>query len=124
MSHKSIVYLDTSALFAGIWSSSGVARLILKLGEAGAVKLMVGSQVLIEIEGVIRAKAPDLLGILTLILDRSGIVTGVHPDQNIYKKCQGLVQHYVDAHIIAYAWTNDVDYFVTLNRKHFLNNRR
>ena len=39
-------FLDTNALFAGIWSVEGGARMILKLGEAGAIRLLVSSQVL------------------------------------------------------------------------------
>ena len=122
MNRKFIVYLDTSALFAGIWSSSGDARLILKLGEAGVIQILVGSQVLSEIEGVIRTKTPELLGFLALILERSRITTGDAPDQKLYEMCHELVRHQGDATIIASAWSNKVDYFVTLDRKHFLNN--
>ena len=35
------VFLDTSALFAGIWSASGGARMILKLGEADTIQLLI-----------------------------------------------------------------------------------
>ena len=44
------VFLDTSALFAGIWSAKGGSRMILKLGEAGVIRLLVSPQVLDEIE--------------------------------------------------------------------------
>ena len=123
MSRKLVVYLDTSALFAGIWSASGGARMILKLGEASVVVLLVGYQVRTEIEGEMRVKAPDLLGNLALILDRSQITTAADPDQKIYEKCQEFIQQQGDAYIIASAWTNEVDYFVTLDRKHLINNR-
>ena len=53
------IFLDTSALFSGIWSATGGARMLLKLGEAQAIKLSVCSQVLTEIEGVLRRKAPQ-----------------------------------------------------------------
>ena len=52
------LFLDTSVLFAGVWSAEGGARLLLKLGEAEVVILLVSSQVLNEIEGVIRRKTP------------------------------------------------------------------
>jgi len=42
------VFLDTSALFAGIWSAEGGARLVLRLAEVGAIRLLVSSQVLDE----------------------------------------------------------------------------
>jgi hypothetical protein len=37
------IFLDTSALFSGIWSETGGARMLLKLGEATAIKLSVSS---------------------------------------------------------------------------------
>ena len=54
--------------------------MILKLGEAGAVQLWVSSQVLKELENVLRRKAANTLGSLTLILDRSGV--NIAPPQN------------------------------------------
>lgn len=56
------VFLDTSALFAGIWSAEGGARMILKLGEAGAIRLLVSPQVLAEAESALRRKAPETCG--------------------------------------------------------------
>jgi len=50
------VFLDTSVLFAAVYSKTGGSRLILKLGEAGAVQLWVGPWVLREAEGVIKRK--------------------------------------------------------------------
>jgi len=67
------VFLDTSALFAGIWSPEGGARLLLKLGESGAIQLVINRQVLLEIENTLRAKAPSHIGALVLLLDRSQI---------------------------------------------------
>ena len=40
------VFLDTSVLFAAVLSETGGSHLILKLGEAGALPLLVGSRVL------------------------------------------------------------------------------
>jgi predicted nucleic acid-binding protein len=56
------VFLDTRALFAGIWSSTGGSRMILKLGEAEAIQLLASAQVLQEIENALREKAPGTLG--------------------------------------------------------------
>jgi len=54
MADQPKVFLDTSALFAGLWSDSGGARQILKLAEAGLVTLAVSPQVLSEIENSLR----------------------------------------------------------------------
>lgn len=116
------VFLDTSALFAGIWSAEGGGRMILKLGEAGALRLLVGPQVLAEIEGALRRKAPDLLGTMILLLDRSQVETVPSPAPETLSQSQALIDHPGDAQVLAAAWTAEADFFVTLDRKHFLEN--
>ena len=123
MNHKLNVYLDTSVLFAGIWSNKGGSRLILKLGEAGAIHLLVNSQVLIEIENALRSKAPDLLGVLTLILDRGNLVVVKSPLPETILQCQAFLYHPGDVQVLASAWDSGADYFVTLDRKHSLENQ-
>lgn len=122
MGMKARIFLDTSALFAGIWSAEGGARMILKLGEVGAISLLVSSIVLIEIERVLRRKAPKSLGALTLLLDRSGFQVVDQPGLNRVNESLPLSAHIGDAQILAAAWDANADYFVTLDRKHFLNN--
>jgi predicted nucleic acid-binding protein len=118
------IFLDTSALFSGIWSAAGGARMLLKLGEAQAVKLYVSSHVLREIEAVLRRKSLQSLGALALLLDRSRIVIIAHVSEDQITICQSMVNYAPDAIVLAAAWTAEVDYFVTLDRKHFLNNEQ
>lgn len=118
MAAKTRVFLDTSALFAGIWSASGGARMILKLGEVGAIQLVISLQVLEEIENVTRRKAPNSLGALALLLDRSQVE--VRHSEGDVGLVQNLPKHPGDARILAAALDSGVDYFVTLDRKHFL----
>jgi HTH-type transcriptional regulator / antitoxin HigA len=47
------IFMDTSALFAAVHSETGGSRLILKLGEAGAISLWIGTWVLKEMERVL-----------------------------------------------------------------------
>jgi predicted nucleic acid-binding protein len=96
--------------------------MILKLGEADAIQLLVSSQVLTELDNVIRRKGPNLLGLLTLLLDRSGISVVPPPAPEELRVCQKLVSYHPDAQVLAAAWSAGVDYFVTLDRKHFLDN--
>jgi len=122
MAARISVFLDTSVLFAGIWSSEGGARMILRLGEAGAIRLLVAPQVLDEIEGALRRKAPDMLGLLALLLNRSGIEVVPVPSPEAVDQSRSLTNHVGDAQILAAAWAAAVDYFVTLDRVHFLDN--
>jgi len=117
------VFIDTSALFAGIWSAEGGSRLLLHLGENHSIQLLVSSQVLNEIEDVIRKKAPGTLARLALLLEHSGVMVASPPSQVTLEKCQALVNYPGDALVIASAWESHVDYFVTLDRKHFLSNQ-
>jgi len=50
MADQPKVFLDPSALFAGLWSDIGWARQALKLAEAGLVVLVISPQILSEIE--------------------------------------------------------------------------
>jgi predicted nucleic acid-binding protein len=114
------VFLDTRALFAGIWSAEGGARMILKLGEAGAIRLLVSPQVLAEAESALRRKAPEALGLLALLLDRSRAEVVPAPTPEAIQASQALTAHPGDAQILAAAWAAGADYFVTLDREHFL----
>ncbi len=96
--------------------------MILKLGEAGAVRVLVSSQVLVEIEEALRRKAPEALGELVLLLDRCLASTIPSPAQEAIQKSRDLTGHAGDAQVLAAAWEAGVDYFVTLDKEHFLNN--
>ncbi|RKY00066.1 hypothetical protein DRP77_12170 [Candidatus Poribacteria bacterium] len=116
------VFLDTSALFSAIWSERGGGRQILRLGEAGAVQLVVSRRVLQELEGAFRRKAPDLLGLLAHLLDQAGVeVVGDPPEEEV-EKFERITGHRGDAVILGGALRGEVDYFVTLDREHFLDN--
>lgn len=121
MKDKPRLFLDTSALFAGIWSAQGGGRLLLRLGEAGAVQLIVSSQVLQELEAVIHRKASQHMPTLALLLDRSRVKVVQPAPVNILELCQTFMPHPGDARILADAWGSSVDYLVTLDRAYFLN---
>jgi len=114
------IFLDTSALFSGIWSESGGARLILRLGEAGALQIVLSQQVLNELDSVLRRKAQHLLPILARLLDRIRAEIGAPGSDEHYQSCLALTSHPGDAHILADAWQAGVAHLVSLNQKHIL----
>jgi hypothetical protein len=63
------IFLDTSVIFAAVLSEIGRARKLFKLGEAGVLQHIVGSNVLRECEVVVRHKAPTTLPTLAYLLD-------------------------------------------------------
>lgn len=117
-----MVFLDSSALFAGIWLVEGGARMIFKLGEAGVIQLVVTSLVLTEVDNAVRRKAPGTLGALSLFLHKSNIQVIPDASKAYIEKISSIVHYSGDALIIASAWERQVDYFVTLDRKHFIDN--
>ncbi len=98
--------------------------MILKLGEASAIRLLVSSQVLDEVEGALRRKAPEALGAFALLLDRSNIEVVPSPTDEAIRGCLSVTGHRGDAGVLAAALDGQVDYFVTLDRQHFLDNPR
>ncbi len=124
MPKKADVFLDTSALFAGIWSETGGARAILKLGEMEAIRLRVSPQVIAEIDAVLRRKAPHLLGLVAVLLDTANVEITDQPSERAREFASGLIAHPGDALVLAAAIEARPDYFVTLDRTHFLSNER
>ncbi len=120
MPRKYRVFLDSSALFAAIFSAKGGARLILKLAEGGGIELLLSRQVLAETERSLRKKAPELLGYYTLLLDRIKALIVADPPPSEAERCAALVPHPADALVLAAAASAQADYFVTLDRRHFL----
>ena len=58
------LFFDSSALFAGIVSAKGAARLLLLLAETGHITVTISEQVVTETERAIARKAPQALGAL------------------------------------------------------------
>jgi len=118
------VFLDTSALFAVIWSETGGGCAILQLGEAGAIQILCSSQVLSELENAFREKAPEALSRLVLLIDAANIETSGPVPESIRKRALRLIKYTADAEVLASAIMANVEYFVTLDRQHFLSNRK
>jgi predicted nucleic acid-binding protein len=115
------VFLDTSALFAAVYSTQGGAFAILDLGQAEMLQIVVSPQVLTEVESAMRRKASEALAALSLALDRSKLQVVAAPTQMV-QASQNLLSYLPDALVLAAAWEANVDYFVTLDKQHFLNN--
>ena len=116
------VFLDTSAIFAAIWSTMGGARALLELGEGAFLNLVVSHDVLAEIEGVVRQKAPDKLPMVAVLLHQSRIDVTSSPSTSQIETCRALVTYEPDAVMLAGALNAGADYLVTLDKKHFLDN--
>ena len=114
------VFLDTSALLAGLVSSTGASNLILALAEAGLLTLVVSEQVLVEAERNLEEKLPKAIPEYRRFLTTCPLEKVPDPSPVDVAGTGGII-HPKDASILVAARNAQVDYLVTLNRKHFLN---
>jgi predicted nucleic acid-binding protein len=114
------LFLDSSALFAGIVSSSGAARVLLLLAESGKLHLTVSEQVIAETERAVARKLPQALSDVRQTILKSRVRIIKDPSGEAVEAHLDWVAHASDVPILVAAMTARVDYLVTLNRKHFL----
>jgi predicted nucleic acid-binding protein len=117
------VFLDTSALLAGLASTTGASGKILALGEAGILTLVVSEQVLVEAERNLQDKLPNAIPEYERFLNACPLESIPDPSTGDVGKVKDII-HPKDASILAAAKNAQVDYLVTLNRKHFLDDPR
>jgi predicted nucleic acid-binding protein len=121
---KAKVFLDTSVLFAAVASNTGSSRMILKLGELGALSLWVGPNVLKEIDSVLERKSPESKPLFALLLHAARVNVGRSYEEFDLELAASVIDYFPDAQILAEAVAAGVDFFVSLDRKHFVDNER
>jgi predicted nucleic acid-binding protein len=114
------LFLDSSALMAGMVSEKGAWRALLLLAESGLIAVTISEQVLTETERAIARKAPKALGDLrqAILASKARIVRDPSPED--VGAHLNLISHVADVPIVLAAMQAKVDYLVTLNRKHFM----
>jgi len=114
------LFLDSNALFAGIASETGAARVLLLLAESEHINLTISEQVVAETERAIAKKVPQALNDLrqAILASKTRIVRD--PSLDEVMQHLDLISHSADVPIILAAMQDKVDYLVTLNRKHFM----
>ena len=114
------IFLDTSVIFAAVLSETGESRKIFRLGEAGVLQLIVGSNVLRECEDVIRRKVPASLPKLAFLLELGMVeITTQSPDAFI-EQATAIVAYKPDAYVLDEAMGAKPDWFITHDKTHFL----
>jgi predicted nucleic acid-binding protein len=116
------VFLDTSALIAGIASPTGAAREVLRLAEAHLIELVVSRQVLTEADRNLAAKLPAILGDYHDLLEQLDPVIVEDPFREAVREAIRVI-HKNDAPILAAAKQAAVNYLVTWNTRDFLTAR-
>ncbi|MDE3034557.1 MAG: PIN domain-containing protein [Nitrospirota bacterium] len=113
------VFLDTSALIAGIASQTGAAREVLRLAEARLIEPVLSRQVLTEADRNIAVKLPTILDEYHGLLEHLAPMIVEDPSREAVQEAARVI-HRNDAPILAAAKQANVDFLVTWNTRDFL----
>lgn len=116
---KPKVFIDTSALIAGIASSKGAARAVLQLAEIGLIEVFVSRQVIVEADRNIEDKLPEMLNEYREFIEFLAPALIDDPPRGEIKRFLAVINP-DDAPILAAAVNADVDFLITWDRKHFI----
>lgn len=114
------IFLDSSALVAGILSRTGAAHALLVLGENEDILLTVIEYVIEESENVISSKSPRNLQSLRETITTSKLKIEKNPSNEEVQANLYLMDDPEDVPILLAAMKAKVDYLATHDRKHFL----
>ena len=111
-------FLDASVLFAAAYSETGASREIIRQAIRGGVSLVISPLALEEVSRNLQAKAPEVVS----DLDRLCEVVGFEIVRPTTRDIEAAMKYTVpkDAPIIAAAKRAQVDFLVSLDRRHLV----
>jgi predicted nucleic acid-binding protein len=117
---KNNLFFDSSAVVAGAVSTSGAVNALFMLAVAEEITITISEQVVIESERALALKSPHSLPNYRDLLRMAKPRIVRIPAPKEVAKYHSIISDPTDAPILAAAIKAGVDYLVTLNRKHFL----
>jgi predicted nucleic acid-binding protein len=114
------LFFDSSALFAGVVSSRGAARTLLLLAEAELITIVVSEQLVAETERALARKVSRALPYYREALRSTGMRILRDPSPEEVETHRDVIAHQADVPIVVAAMKVEVDYLVTHNRRHFI----
>jgi len=117
---KPNIFLDSSALIAGVISETGAAHALLQLGESEDILLTVSEMVIVESERSIARKSPHNLNDLRTLIKNAKLRIVTDPSKREVQSSLYLIDDPSDVPVLLAAMKARVDYLATHNRKHFL----
>ncbi len=117
---KAKIFLDSSALIAGVISAAGAARVLLVMSEKGDIDLIISDYVITETERSLTRKVPHALEDYREALKDAHIKVVRNPSTEEIQANLHLIADKDDVPILLAAIAAKVDYLATHNRKHFL----
>ena len=117
---KAKIFLDSSALIAGVLSPVGAARVLLVMSERAEILLFINEHVITETERSLAKKVPQALPEFRRTLKNADIKIIPNPSAREVKKNLYHISDPQDVSILLSAMKAKVDFLATHNRKHFL----
>jgi predicted nucleic acid-binding protein len=111
------LFLDSSALFAGIVSADGASRALLLIAEEGLIVVTLSEQVVAETERAVARKVPQALPAYREAIRSTGLRIVRDPSPEDVRAFGDIITHQADVPIVLAAMQAQVDYLVTLNRR-------
>lgn len=115
-----LTFLDASALFAGVCSTTGAAHAILQMAEDGIVDLVVSEDIVEETVRNIARKIPKANDALLKVLTK-GPLRYVEPNEEEMAKADKVTVQ-KDVPVIAGALASGASYIVSHDRAHLVGN--
>lgn len=116
------VFVDTSVLISGLASSTGASGGVLDLCEAEVIQMVISRQVIVEADRNFSAKLPRLHHHFRQFIHDLKPLMIDDPSPRLVKKAVAFVGR-KDASILAAAQEGQVDYLITLDKKHLLSSQ-
>lgn len=116
------VFLDSSVLISGVISQTGASSAILDLGEAGEILIILSKGVLVETDRVFEKKFPGLIGDFREFIKNLSPIVAEDPTSQEIREAESVIDK-DDASILAAAKKENIHYLVSLDIKHFHNNK-
>ena len=117
---KVSIFLDSSALIAGVISENGAAHVLLQLGETEDISLTISELVFNETTRSIGRKSPENPENVRKEIERARIVVLQDPSYEEIQANLYLMGDPDDVPILLAAIKAKVDYLATHDHKHFL----
>jgi len=114
------IFLDSSALVAGVISETGAAHVLLQLGEGEHILVTVSDMVITESERTIATKSPRNLDDFRNALRTSKLRIVHDPSAKEVDASLYLTNDPSDVPILLAAMKAKVDYLVTHDTRHFI----
>lgn len=116
------VFLDANVYFTGCASSSGASALVLRFARQGHIRIVASRLVLREAERNLRQKySRSSVKEFHRFLQAVSMTVLPPPSEKVLARYEAAI-HPKDVPVLAAAVEANVDYLVTLDRKHFFTN--